>query len=71
MKTNLLNPNPTQPALFRPRTVTGAVRPSAGTGLGRFNASVRVPVTRANRAYLRAARAAELAAWEGVTASAA
>jgi hypothetical protein len=33
-------------------------------GAGEMNPSVRVPVTEANREYLRAVRQAELAAWQ-------
>jgi len=43
------------------------IRPRAGARLASFTASVRVPVLPANRAYLRALRAAEMVAWDKAT----
>jgi len=44
-------------------------RPRAGARPGLFTASVRVPALPANRAYLRALRAAEMVAWDKATPS--
>jgi len=64
MKTELMHQN--LPAAMLP--VAGsrseAFGPFARPGVGGCNASLRVPVRKANREYLRALRAAELAAWE-------
>ena len=64
MKTELLELPPViiPMASARPETISRFSRSAAE----RFTASLRVPVRRANREYLRALRAAELDAWEKV-----